>query len=192
MESILRFRRKSLEYKDEESIEEGLIKKSIKGDYDAFGSLIKIHKEYLYKMAFIYVKDRETALDIMQETIYKSFRSIESLRNPKYFKTWITKVLINIAIRTIEKDSKLVYIEDDNVLIDKVVQTNREENLDLYNAIDMLKKEYRVVVIMKYFNDMTSSEISKTLNISENTVKTQLSRAKKKLKVILREGYLDD
>lgn len=192
MESILRFRRKSLEYKDEESIEEGLIKKSIKGDYDAFGSLIKIHKEYLYKMAFIYVKDRETALDIMQETIYKSFRSIESLRNSKYFKTWITKVLINIAIRTIEKDSKLVYLEDDNVLIDKVVQTNREENLDLYNAIDMLKKEYRVVVIMKYFNDMTSYEISKTLNISENTVKTQLSRAKKKLKVILREGYLDD
>ncbi|MBU3133209.1 sigma-70 family RNA polymerase sigma factor [Clostridium gasigenes] len=192
MENILKFRTRSLVSKDNEGLEEDLIKKSIKGDYDAFGDLIKIHKDYLYKMAFVYVKDRDKSLDILQECIYIAFKSIKKLKEPKYFKTWITRILINISIRTLEKDSKLVYLEDDNHLINKSNKSNMEEKLDLYNAIDMLKREYRVVVIMKYFNDMTSVEISQILKIPESTIKTQLSRAKNKLKSILKEGYLDD
>ncbi|MGL5086135.1 MAG: sigma-70 family RNA polymerase sigma factor [Clostridium sp.] len=191
MENILRFRAKPLVF-EEEDLEGKLIKKSIRGDYDAFGELIKMHKDYLYKMAFVYVKDRDKSLDIIQECIYKSFKSIKTLKEPKYFKTWITKILINIAIRTIEKDSKIVYLEDENILISSSKESNMEEKLDLYNAIDTLKKEYRIVVIMKYFNDMTSLEISKILNVPESTVKTQLSRSKSKLKAILKEGYLDD
>lgn len=114
MENILRFRGKPLVVEDDEDLEVKLIKKSIRGDYDAFGDLIKMHKDYLYKMAFVYVKDRDKSLDILQECIYKSFKSIKTLKEPKYFKTWITKILINIAIRTIEKDSKLAYLEDEN------------------------------------------------------------------------------
>ena len=192
MDNILRFKAGSLIASNDKDLEEILIEKSIKGDYDAFGDLIKIHKDYLYKMAFVYVKDRDKSLDILQECIYKSFKSIKKLKEPKYFKTWITRILINIAIRTLEKDSKIVYLQDENPLINKISESNKEEKLDLYNAIDKLKKEYRLVVIMKYFNDMTSYEISKTLNIPESTVKTQLSRAKTKLKAILKEGYLND
>lgn len=192
MDNILRFRGKPLVTEENEGLEVILIKKSIRGDYNAFGDLIKMHKDYLYKMAFVYVKDRDKSLDILQECIYKSYKSIKKLKEPKYFKTWITKILINIAIRIIEKDSKLAYLEDENILIDSSKESNMEEKLDLYNAIDTLKKEYRVVVIMKYFNDMTSLEISKTLNVPESTVKTQLSRSKIKLKAILKEGYLDD
>lgn len=192
MENILKFKARSLIASNDKDLEEILIEKSIKGDYDAFGDLIKIHKDYLYKVAFVYVKDRDKSLDILQECIYKSFKSIKKLKEPKYFKTWITRILINIAIKTLEKDSKLVYLQDENPLINKSSESNKEENLDLYNAIDKLKKEYRLVVIMKYFNDMTSYEISKTLNIPESTVKTQLSRAKTKLKSILKEGYLND
>ncbi|MGL5354478.1 MAG: sigma-70 family RNA polymerase sigma factor [Clostridium sp.] len=192
MENILRFRVKPLVSEEDVDLEGKLIKKSIRGDYDSFGELIKMHKDYLYKMAFVYVKDRDKSLDILQECIYKSFKSIKTLKEPKYFKTWITKILINIAIRTLEKDSKLVYLEDENILIRSSKENNMEEKLDLYNAIDRLKKEYRLVVIMKYFNDMTSLEISKILNVPESTVKTQLSRSKIKLKAILKEGYLDD
>ncbi|WP_300381990.1 sigma-70 family RNA polymerase sigma factor [Clostridium sp.] len=192
MENILSFRTKASKVDKKEVSEKELIKMSIKGDYEAFGEVIKINKEYLYKMAFIYVKDEDKSLDILQESTYKAFKSIKTLKEPKHFKTWITRIVINIAIRILEKESKLVYLEDDNPLLKENSKLDMEEKLDLYNAIDMLKEEYRVVIIMKYFNDMKVDDISELLNIPENTVKTQLSRARKNLKDILKEGYLDD
>lgn len=192
MENILSFRNRASKVDKKEVTEEELIKLSIKGDYEAFGEVMKIHKEYLYKMAFVYVKNEDKSLDILQECTYKAFKSIKTLKDTKYFRTWITRIVINIAIRMLEKDSKLVYLEDDNPLLKENSKLNMEEKLDLYNAIDMLKEEYRIVIIMKYFNDMKVDDISDLLNIPENTVKTQLSRARKNLKDILKEGYLDD
>ena len=67
-----------------------------------------------------------------------------------------------------------------------------DEKLDLYNAVDLLKNNYKTIIIMKYFNDLTIKEIGYTLNLSENTVKTNLKRAKEALFKILMEGYLND
>jgi RNA polymerase sigma-70 factor (ECF subfamily) len=67
-----------------------------------------------------------------------------------------------------------------------------DEKLDLYNAVDLLKNNYKTIIIMKYFNDLTIKEIGYTLNLSENTVKTNLKRAKEALFKILKEGYLND
>ena len=67
-----------------------------------------------------------------------------------------------------------------------------DEKLDLYNAVDLLKNNYKTIIIMKYFNDLTIKEKGYTLNLSENTVKTNLKRAKEALFKILKEGYLND
>lgn len=192
MENILSFRNRASKLDKKVVTEEALIKKSIKGDYEAFGELMKRYKEYLYKIAFVYAKSEDKSLEILQECTYKAFKNIKTLKEPKYFKTWVTRIMINVAIRTLEKDSKLVYLEDNNPLLKETSRINMEEKLDLYNAIDMLKEEYRVVIIMKYFNDMKVDDISSLLNIPESTVKTKLSRARKSLRNILKEGYLYD
>lgn len=67
-----------------------------------------------------------------------------------------------------------------------------DEKLDLYNAIDLLRDNYKTVIILKYFNDMTIESISKIMETPENTVKTYLRRAKDSLGKILKEGYLND
>ena len=67
-----------------------------------------------------------------------------------------------------------------------------DEKLDLYNAIDLLRDNYKTVIILKYFNDMTIENISRVMEIPENTVKTYLRRAKESLSKILKEDYLNE
>jgi RNA polymerase sigma-70 factor (ECF subfamily) len=64
--------------------------------------------------------------------------------------------------------------------------------LDLYNAIDILRDNYKTVIILKYFNDMTIESIANVMDIPENTVKTYLRRAKENLNKILKEDYLNE
>lgn len=192
MEDILIFKRKDLNSRLKSLSEEELIENAINGNCDTYAQLIKKNKEYLYRIAYVYVKDSNKALDILQECTYRGFKSIKTLRNTKYFKTWITRILINIAISVLKQDSKIVYLDDNNPLEEGKSFTNIEEKIDLYKAIEMLKNDYKIVVIMKYFNDMTINEISSILNIPVNTVKTRLSRARASLKNILKEEYLND
>lgn len=79
--------------KVEEVSERQLAKKAIRGDHDAYGELLKRHKAYFYKMAFSYVKEQQVALDIVGEMTYLGLMKIHQLKNPDYFKTWMTKIL---------------------------------------------------------------------------------------------------
>lgn len=164
-----------------------LVKKARKGDSDAFTELYKINKVYLYKIAYSYVKDENKALDILQECAYKGFLNINKLKNPNFFKTWITKVLINIAIDFLKSDNKIIYLNDDTSLVSSEESISIEEKLDLYTAIDSLRESYKTVIILKYFNDMSIDEISYVMNIPINTVKSNLRRAKESLNKVLRE-----
>lgn len=192
MEKTLNFNRRTICSRFNSLSEQELIKMSISGDSEAFAELIKLNKEYLYRVAYIYLKDINKSLDALQECTYKSFKSIKTLREPKYFKSWITRILINISIESLKADSKIIYIEDNNPLISENTSLDIEENLDLYNAIEMLKEDYKIVVVMKYFNDMSVEEISSILNTPANTIKTRLSRARQVLKNILKEDYPND
>ena len=75
--------------------EEFLIKQSQYGNDNSFEKLMDIYESYLYKMAFLYLKNEHDALDIYQETVLKAYMNISKLKDPKSFKTWITKILIN-------------------------------------------------------------------------------------------------
>ena len=82
---------------DEEMRNTKLAKKAVRGNADAYGQLITKYQEYLYKMAFLYMKNQQDALDVVGTTILKGFQNIKTLKNPEWFKTWITRILINTA-----------------------------------------------------------------------------------------------
>ncbi|WP_415297288.1 sigma-70 family RNA polymerase sigma factor [Clostridium perfringens] len=169
-----------------------LIKESMKGNKESFGILIKNNKEYLYKMAFLYVKDEQDALEVIHETVYRAFLNIEKLKKAKFFNTWITRILINVSIDFLKKKGKNEMLDESTPIIKEKCEISTEEKLDLYNAIDLLNDNYKTVIIMMYFNDMKIKDISKVMEIPENTVKTYLRRAKQALGEILKEGYLDE
>ena len=169
-----------------------LIKESMKGNKESFGILIKNNKEYLYKMAFLYVKDEQDALEVIHETVYRAFLNIEKLKKAKFFSTWITRILINVSIDFLKKKGKNEMLDESTPIRKEKCEISTEEKLDLYNAIDLLNDNYKTVIIMMYFNDMKIKDISKVMEIPENTVKTYLRRAKQALGEVLKEGYLDE
>lgn len=181
-----------LQRKTKEVSELKLAKASIKGDSHAYTELIKIYKADLYKIAYSYIKDEQRALDILQETTYKGLVNINKLSEPKFFKTWITRILINISIDYTKKESNLVSLEEDNTLVESNKSISIEDKLDLYDAIDTLRENYKTVIILKFFNDMTDEQISNTMDIPINTVKSHLRRAKNQLRQILKEGELNE
>lgn len=169
-----------------------LIKESMKGNKESFGILIKNNKEYLYKMAFLYVKDEQDALEVIHETVYRAFLNIEKLKKAKFFNTWITRILINVSIDFLKKKGKNEMLDENTPIRKEKCEISTEEKLDLYNAIDLLNDNYKTVIIMMYFNDMKIKDISKVMETPENTVKTYLRRAKQALGEILKEGYLNE
>ncbi|WP_283719610.1 sigma-70 family RNA polymerase sigma factor [Clostridium perfringens] len=169
-----------------------LIKESMKGNKESFGILIKKNKEYLYKMAFLYVKDEQDALEVIHETVYRAFLNIEKLKKAKFFNTWITRILINVSIDFLKKKGKNEMLDESTPIIKEKCEISTEEKLDLYNAIDLLNDNYKTVIIMMYFNDMKIKDIAKVMEIPENTVKTYLRRAKQALGEVLKEGYLNE
>lgn len=167
-----------------------LIKKSIAGDKQCFSELIKKYKIYLYKTAYTYVKNEEDALEILQECTYKTMISIGKLKKYEHFKTWITRIIINCSLDFINKGNAVCALNDEVEI--ESINISIDEKLDLYNAIDLLKDNYKTVIILKYFNDMTIENISRVMEIPENTVKTYLRRAKENLSKILKEDYLNE
>lgn len=166
-----------------------LVKKAVKGDPDAYGALIAEHQEYLYKMAYLYLRNEDAALDVVGTTMLKGYQSIRTLKEPEYFKTWITRILIRAAQG--EQKKVVYYSELDNVgLPERYTGVSLEEKCDLKSAIEQLSEKYRTVIYLKYFSEFTTKEIAFVMNAPEGSVKAYLSRARGELKKILKEDYL--
>ena len=163
-----------------------LLKKAKKGDEKAFCKLIEQEKIKLYKMAFLYMKNEDDALDVVQETVTKAFIPIKTLKGEGSFSTWITRILINTALETIRKNQNIVPIN--NQIIENEIANHHEERIDLVSAISQLEEKYKTVIILKYYQDLTVPVISEILQCPQGTVKSNLHRGIIELKKILTKG----
>lgn len=163
------------------------VKKAIRGDEKAFIDIIDDIKDKLYTTAYSYVKNEQDALDIVQETVYKAYISIDALKKPRYFNTWITRILINISINTINKNKKSTYLEEHNYIEEVEKTIDIDQKLDITNALDELDEKHKNVIQLKYFDDLTLNEISNKLDIPVGTTKTYLNRGLKRLRSLVRE-----
>lgn len=155
-------------------------------DKNTFCILINEKKENLYRMAYMHVKNSDDALDIVQEAIYKAYLSFEKLKDLKYFNTWITRIVINCSLDYIRKRKKLVFLEE-NISSGEYNADNKEEVIDLYNAVDKLKGNSKTIVILKYFEGLTINNIAEILDCPVSKVKNNLHRALNELRLELKE-----
>lgn len=170
-----------------------LVKKAQKGDEKAFLKLIQTEKEKLYRMAFMYAKNEGDSLDIVQETIYKAYKAIGKIKEPSYFSTWMTRILINTATDFIKKKNKVIPLEQD--LIERFEASEQlmlEDKMDLFTAIGELPEKYKTVIVLRYYKDLTIKQISEFLECPEGTVKTNLHRAIFELQGKLKEVCINE
>lgn len=150
---------------------------------------IKTNQDDFYRLAFSYVKNKEAALDIVQESLYKSLKSVETLKNSAYMKTWLYRIIVNTSLSYIRKNQKIILMDE----IREVIEPEKSEvadRIDLYSAIDKLDDKYRTVIILRYLEDIKIGEIAKITDSNINTVKSRIKSAIQKLRTILEgEGY---
>lgn len=172
---------------DKNDMEIKLAKKAVRGDADAYGELIRQNQEYLYKMAYLYTENQQDALDVAGTAILKGYQHIRSLKNPQWFRTWLTRILIRCAQ---DANKKIVYFDsiDEVEIPERYEGISLEETWDLRNAIELLPEKYRNVIILKYFSEMSVQEIAYVLEIPSGSVKAYLSRGRDELKKYLGGG----
>lgn len=136
-----------------------------------------------YRFAFSYVKNKENALDIIQESILKALRSIDSLKEISYLKTWFYRILINTAISFLKKNKREYLLEDEALHLHLPKQEDEAPHLDLYEAINHLSPMYKTIILLRYFEDMKINDIAEMLGENSNTIKTRLYAAHRKLRI---------
>lgn len=164
------------------------VKLAQKGNKDAFVRLITAAEKSLYRVARAILKSDNECADAIQESILKAYKSMGGLREPQYFKTWLTKILINECNRILKNNKKIIPIEE---YMDQAYTLDAYEKVEIQEAVSSLEDEFRVVVVLFYFEDMSIKDIAQMLEIPEGTVKSRLSRARERLSKqlkILSEG----
>lgn len=160
-----------------------LVKEAQQGNDHAFLKLFQEYENDIYRTAFVYVKNQEDALDVVQETAYRAFKSIKNLKEPKYLKTWIIKIAISCSIDVLRKQKKVVELKQE---VEKVLSSKDEKDISLSMTLDdliqLLNETEKKVIILRYYFDFTIKEVSETLNIPLGTAKTILYRGLNKLR----------
>ena len=149
---------------------------------EQLGNLILDSERQLYSTAKTILFSDQDCADAIQETIVKAFSKIDTLKNDKYARTWLIRILINECYNLVRKSSKFISFEDLEMESEK-----SKDYSELYAAVNSLKEELRLPVILYYIEDFSVREIAQILEISEGAVQKRLARARGKLRQELQE-----
>lgn len=163
--------------------EDQLIKKVLKGDGRAQKAFYDLFASKMYGVALRFAKDVDEANDILQEGFVKVFSNLSSYRNEGSLEGWIRKTVVNTAINFYKKNAKHRSSADIEMVMifeksDEVTIIDQMSAKELLQTISELPDGYRAVFNLNVIEGYTHKEIGEMLDISENTSKSQLARAK--------------
>ena len=162
-----------------------LIRLCQKGDSEAFDNLFKSYSKKALHTAYLISGSRHLAEEIVQESFIQCFKNINKLNDPQKFRSWFYRIIVRYSWKAISKEkNKDIDIEDDaNICSAPDEVFNTIESLEIrkavHRALDKLTLPLKTVVILYYFNGLSTKEISKTLNCMQGTVKSRLYNARK-------------
>lgn len=155
------------------------------GDKLAFQRLIRCHTASMHRLAGSILRNEADIGDAVQESILKAYTNLAKLKDNEMFKSWLFKTLVNECNAILKKKRKTISLETVEELHSK-----NEDFLDRHHvlaAIGRLEEELKTVVILHYYEGFQVKEISSIAGIPEGTVKSRLSRARKKLYELLKD-----
>lgn len=156
--------------------------------YNALLACIQENQSSLYRLAYSYVKSRNTALDLVQEAVYRALRSSGEIQTPDHVKSWLYRVLINLCIDELRREKRVEPADPGEMPEESADPLDGQaEQMDLRNALEQLKPEIKTVITLRYFEDMKLSEIAELLGENLNSVKSRLYRGLKALRLELEE-----
>ena len=148
-------------------------------------SIVRTYADMIYKIAYRYTRQSADAEDVFSEVWLIYFKKDRAFESEEHRKAWLIRVTINAAKKLL---GRRTYPEEvDERVAEPAADESREELLDLRQAVERLKPEYREVICLYYLQDLPVKMIAAILEQNENTVKTHLMRGREQLRRFMEE-----
>jgi len=172
--------------------ESRLVRRAVEGDERAFEEIVKRYERTVYNVAYRMVRSHDDAMDIAQTVFIKAYRNLSSFNDAYKLFSWLYRIAVNETINHIKRERRTAHLDCETVAdrgtpVDRLAQLELGERIQ--DALMELKLDYRIVVVLKYFLELSYREISEIVGIPEKTVKSRLFTAREKLRdVLVRQG----
>ena len=139
--------------------------------------LLENYQSY-YRLAFSYVHNEADAMDIVQEGAYKAMTNASSLRDVGYAGTWVYRIIINTAKDYLKKYEREREMLEEDVAVAK----GSDMNIEIWEVISHLPEREKTIIILRFYEDKSLTEIAEIMQENLSTVKSRLYRTLKKLR----------
>ncbi len=155
-----------------------LVRKAKQGDPDAFTELMQSQMQNMYKAARSVLYNDEDVADAISETILACWEKIWQLKEEDYFRTWMTRILINKCNDILRKQRNIMLVEE---IPEQLSYDRKYENVEWEEALESLDEKYRLIMLLYYVEGFKTGEIGDILSMPESTVRTRLARGRQRL-----------
>jgi RNA polymerase sigma-70 factor (ECF subfamily) len=162
-----------------------LIERCRSGDRQAFEALLSEYEKPVFNAAYRMLNNRDDAQDVAQTVFLKVFQNIDQFDPSRRFFSWIYRITLNESINWLGKTNRLEPLTHEAAFEGQGPEQEAESanvSSNVQAALMMIKPDYRSVVVLKHFLGCSYVEISQTLDIPENKVKSRLYTARQQLK----------
>jgi RNA polymerase sigma-70 factor (ECF subfamily) len=182
----------------EQTHEAELVRRAQAGDTEAFATLVTEHQRFVYNLALRAMSDAHEAEDVAQEAFVRAWRALPNFRRQAQFRTWLYRIVTNLCcnrLPRLRRDLSALSEEDMDeysVPVDERTDPAYDVEADerrafLHQRIAALPQSYRLLVSLRYQEELSYEEIAAVLGLPLGTVKTGLFRARAQLREALRE-----
>ena len=153
-------------------------------DAKKFCECVRRHRDDLYILALAILKNEADAEDAVSNAILEAYEHVGQLRRFQKFKPWMLTITKNEALKL---RKKRLYLPG-NETVEALSKSVRVQYDEMWDVLQQMKEEYRIVVVLFYYQELTLVEIAHVLDIPVGTVKSRLSRGKAQLREMLERG----
>ena len=168
-----------------------LIHQAKNGDKEALLSLVMAQQADYYKLAYVYMKNKEDALDALQDMIVILYDNISKLKKEDAFYPWSKTILVNSCKNKLKKKKKVIYLDNINEEATDEIYEAPDDKIVLDKYISNLSDKHQEVIRLRYYLDYDYESISRILKIPLGTVKSRLNIGLRKLKEALGGEYIE-
>ncbi|MCY6369433.1 sigma-70 family RNA polymerase sigma factor [Clostridium ganghwense] len=159
-----------------------LVEKAKQGDGEALIQLIMDKNQEYYKLAYVYMKNEEDALDVMEDMIVILYENIHKLKKDDAFYSWSKTILVNCCKKLLRKRKKVVSLESIKEEADEEIIEQKNKKIMLDGYLSKLNEKHQEVIKLRYFLDLDYQTIASLIKVPIGTVKSRISIGLKKLK----------
>ncbi len=171
-------------------VESELIEDAKNGSAEAFDKLMSIHQNEIFKLAYRMLDNRDDALDVVQDTFYRAYRSLKKFRGDSGFRLYLEKIATNLCISRYRR--KKIFTEVENI-IGLGKSPNWDDSIDadahkkmISQAMNTLTPRERAAFVLRFEQKLSVGDSAKVMKVTEGTVKTLTHRATEKMRKVLR------